>query len=101
MHFAALFSFLSTIAGPLVKQVLKALGIGMVSYFGLQLMLDQVKDYVTSSFSGLPADVVSILGLAKVDVAVNIMLAAVITRAVVSGMDKATGSITKLGSVKG
>lgn len=101
MHFTAIFAFLSTAVGPLVKQVLKALGIGMVSYVGLQLMVNQVKQYVTSSFAGLPSDVVSILGLAKIDVAVNIMLAAVITRAVVAGMDRASGSISKLGSVKG
>ncbi|WP_312723688.1 DUF2523 domain-containing protein [Stutzerimonas nitrititolerans] len=101
MHFAAIFSFLSTAVGPLVKQVLKALGIGMVSYVGLQIMVDQVRGYVTSNFAGLPSDVVAVLGLAKVDIAVNIVLAAVITRAIVAGMDKASGSITKLGSVKG
>ncbi|MHA5744524.1 DUF2523 family protein, partial [Pseudomonas aeruginosa] len=47
------------------------------------------------------ADYAAILGLAKVDVALNIVFAAVVARAVISGMDKASGSITKLGSVKG
>lgn len=100
MHFAAIFSFLSTIAAPLVKNVLVALGIGMVTFAGFQLMVNQAKSWVQSSFSGLPSDVIAILGLAKVDVAVNIVFAAVITRAVVAGMNKATGGISKLGSVK-
>ncbi|MEN1536649.1 DUF2523 family protein, partial [Pseudomonas aeruginosa] len=45
------------------------------------------------------ADVASILGLAKFDVAMNIIFAAVVAKAVISGMDKASGSITKIGSV--
>ncbi|MGJ6068917.1 hypothetical protein ACQKS7_32315 [Pseudomonas aeruginosa] len=46
--------------------------------------------------------IAAILGFqAKVDVALNIVFAAVVARAVISGMDKASGSITKLGSVKG
>ncbi|MFG4048396.1 DUF2523 family protein [Pseudomonas aeruginosa] len=41
----------------------------------------------------------AILGLAKFDVAMNIIFAAVVAKAVISGMDKASGSITKIGSV--
>lgn len=100
MHFAAIFSFLGTIAGPLVKRVLVALGIGMVTFAGFQLSVNAAKAYVQSNFSGLPSDVVHILGLLKVDVAINIVFAAVITRAVIAGMDKVTGGISKLGPVK-
>lgn len=100
MHFAAIFSFLATIAGPLVKRVLVALGIGMVTFAGFQLSVNAAKSYVQSNFSGLPSDVVHILGLLKVDVAINIVFAAVITRAVIAGMDKVTGGISKLGPVK-
>lgn len=100
MHFAAIFSFLTTIAGPLVKRVLAALGIGMVTFAGFQLTVEAAKNYVRSNFSGLPADVAHILGLLKVDVAINIVFAAVITRAVISGMDKVTGGISKMGPIK-
>lgn len=99
MHFAALFSFLSTIAGPLIKRVLTALGIGMLTFTGFQVSVNAAKAYVQSSFGGLPSDVVMILGLLKVDVAVNIVFAAVITRAVIAGMDNVTGGISKLGPV--
>lgn len=100
MHFVGLFSFLSTIAGPLVRKILTALGIGMLTFTGFQVSVTAAKNYVQSNFGGLPADVVHILGLMKFDVAVNIVFAAVITRAVISGMDKVTGGISKLGPVK-
>lgn len=100
MHFAALFTFLSSIVGPLVAKVLTGLGIGAVSYVGINLLLDQVKSFVVSQFGSAGQDVASILGLAKVDVAINIVFAAIIARALISGMNKSTGSITKIGSVK-
>lgn len=100
MHFAAIFSFLATVAGPLVKRVLLALGIGMLTFTGFQVSVTAAKSYVQSNFGGLPSDVVHILGLMKFDVAVNIVFAAVITRAVIAGMDKVTGGISKLGPVK-
>ncbi|MFX5926376.1 DUF2523 family protein, partial [Acinetobacter baumannii] len=43
--FVALFSFLSSIAGPLVAKVLISLGIGAVTYTGISLMIGQVKTY--------------------------------------------------------
>ncbi|MGU2531130.1 DUF2523 domain-containing protein, partial [Pseudomonas aeruginosa] len=98
--FVALFSFLSSIAGPLVAKVLISLGIGAVTYTGISLMISQIKTYAVSMFGSVGADYAAILGLAKVDVALNIVFAAVVARAVISGMDKASGSITKLGSVK-
>lgn len=100
MQFFAVFTFLSTILGPLVSKVLTALGLGAISYVGINLMLDQVKDYVISSFGGAAADTLLLLGLAKVDVAINIVLSAVTARAVYAGMSAASGSITKIGSTK-
>lgn len=99
MPFVAIFAFLSSIAGPLVARVLLSLGIGAVTISGMQLLINQAKQYVMSNFSGLPSDAVAIMGLAKVDVCINIMFAAVVTRAVVAGMNKATGSISKVGAV--
>lgn len=100
MHFVAIFRFLSTIVGPLVRRVLTALGIGMLTFAGFQVSVNAAKTYVQNNFSGLPSDVVQILGLLKFDIAVNIVFAAVITRAVIAGMDKVTGGISKLGPVK-
>lgn len=99
MQFVALFTFLSSIVGPLVAKVLTALGIGLVTYTGITLVMDQARDAIVSNMSATGAAYVAIFGLAKVDVAVNIMLGAVAARAALSGIDKASGSVTKIGSV--
>lgn len=98
MQFTALFAILSTIAGPLVKRVLVSLGIGAVSLVGVNVMLQGVTSFIKSQFGSVMPEVASILGLAKVDIAINIVLAAVATRALVAGMSK-SGSLEKLGSV--
>lgn len=96
MQFAYLFTFLTTVLGPLVMRVLTSLGIGSISYIGINLMLDQIKGYVISSFGSAGADTLGLLGLARVDIAVNIVLSAVTARAVLSGMQ--SGVIKKLGA---
>jgi len=40
MHFVAIMTFLSTAIVPLVKKVLSALGIGAVTYVGINFVLD-------------------------------------------------------------
>lgn len=97
--FLALFSFISAIAGPIVAKVLTSLGVGLVTYTGLTLLLDQAKDALISNISSTGAAYVALLGLAKLDVVINITLGAVTARATLAGIDKASGSITKLGSV--
>ncbi|PKM26728.1 MAG: hypothetical protein CVV09_04990 [Gammaproteobacteria bacterium HGW-Gammaproteobacteria-13] len=99
MPFVALFSFLSSIVGPLAAKILTAIGIGTISYVGINLMLAQVKDFIVSSFGSASQDILMIFGLAKVDVAINIVLAAITARALLSGLNSATGSISKLGSL--
>lgn len=46
-------------------------------------------DYITSNMSRGNIDIQMILGLAKVDVAINIMISAVTTRMIIAGLDKA------------
>ncbi|MGE9763349.1 DUF2523 domain-containing protein [Pseudomonas sp. PDM20] len=99
MQFVALFSFLSSIVGPLVAKVLTALGVGLVTYTGLTLVLDQARDAIVANISASGAAYVALFGLAKVDVAINIVLGAITARATLAGIDKASGSVTKLGSV--
>lgn len=99
MHFAYIFHFLVLIVGPLVKMVLRVLGFGFVTYFGINLIIDEAKNYIMSQTGQTSAVVLDILGLMKVDVAINIMLAAVVTRFVLAGLNKATD--TKRNSVWG
>lgn len=94
----AVFLFLSSIVGPLAAKILTALGIGAVTFVGITALLATVKSYLIGSMTGMPADVLAVLGLIKVDIAVNIMLSAVTARAALSGVN-ASGKKTSLGAV--
>ncbi len=95
----AIFLFLSSIVGPLVAKVLTSLGMGAISYVGITVLLSAVRTYLIGNVTGLPADVLAILGLAKLDVAVNIILSAVAARAALSGVNLSTGKKTAIGAV--
>ncbi|MFS2161110.1 DUF2523 domain-containing protein [Pseudomonas sp. Pseusp122] len=85
---ALLVSFFGEYIVSLGWKLLRGLGVGAVSYVGIQLVLDQAKQYAFSMLGSLPADWVGVLGLLKVDVCMNILFSAYVARAVLRGMDK-------------
>lgn len=95
----AIFLFLSSIVGPLAAKILTSLGIGAITYVGITALLASVKTYLLGSVTGMPADVLALFGLIKLDIAVNIMLSAVAARAALSGMNASTGKKTSLGHI--
>ena len=98
MHFYYLAMLFVTIAAPIVKMVIRALGVGVVTYYGINVILQQATDYIVSSMGNLSAALQMVMGLAKIDVAINIYLAAVTTRLVLAGMDKVSGKLAKMRS---
>lgn len=99
MHFYYLAILFLTIVTPIVKMALKALGIGVVAYVGINLVIDQAKDYVLSNVGNAAPAIQMILGLAKIDVAINMYFAAIVTRMVLTGLNKLADRKTKLGNV--
>jgi hypothetical protein len=95
----AIFLFLSSIVGPLAAKILTSLGIGAVTYVGITALLATVRSELLGSVTGMPADVLMLFGLIKLDIAINIMLSAVAARAALSGMNSATGKKTGLGHI--
>ncbi|WP_313465112.1 DUF2523 domain-containing protein [Pseudomonas nitroreducens] len=91
MQFVFLFQLLVMIVGPLVKMVMRALGVGVVAYVGSNLLLDGLRSFVQSKMGNVGVAIQQILGLANTDVCINMFLAAVVTRMVLTGMDKASG----------
>jgi hypothetical protein len=90
MHFFYLAQLFLIIVVPIITKALKALGIGVVSYVGINFVMDQIRSYIVTQVSGNASIVIqSILGLAGFDIAINMYLAAVTTRMVLSGMNKA------------
>jgi hypothetical protein len=74
---------------PLINFAFRLIGIGFVSYVGYNVLLEQVTDYITSRMGETTMVIQQILGLAKIDIAINIFLAAVTTRLVIAGLNKA------------
>ena len=87
-HIALLISIIIV---PIIQKLLKALGIGVVSYIGNNLVLEQAASYNQSQLGQSTVLMQHMLGVAKNDIAINIYLAAITTRAVLSGMNKLSG----------
>jgi len=88
MYYAFLGMMLLDIVGRLISTGLRYLSIGAVSYYGVNFVVGELKDYIISNFVSAPTLVLHILGLLKVDIAINIILSAVTTRMVLAGIDK-------------
>jgi hypothetical protein len=99
MHFYYLAMLAVMIVKPLVMMVLRVLGIGMVSYLGINFVIGQAKDYMLANMGNVAQSIQMILGLAKIDVALNMYFAAITTRLVLVGIDKLADRRTKLGNV--
>ncbi|KQW13131.1 DUF2523 domain-containing protein [Pseudomonas sp. Root401] len=95
MPFALISALVASLV-PLAKMVLKALGVGVVSYVGINLVLTEATDVIMVNILGLPVEIQQILGLLKVDVAINIILSAITTKLTLNGINKITDSKSKL-----
>lgn len=94
--FPLIARFLALVVSGLVFRALSSLGFAYITYTGLSSVVDTIKSYTIGLFSAVPADVVQILGLAKIDVAFNIMISAVIARLALAGMDRVSGTLTAM-----
>ncbi|HBW09358.1 DUF2523 domain-containing protein [Stutzerimonas kunmingensis] len=90
MQFLFIVQMLVIILGPLVKMVLKILGFGFVTYVGFNMIIGQAQDYLFGLMGDVGPVIQGILGLAKFDVVVNLYFAAISTRFMLAGIDKAT-----------
>lgn len=81
-------------AGTLVGRVLVSLGIGYVTYTGVDASFAWVKTQFLTGVSGLPPATVQIMGLMKIGVCVSMLLSALMARMVLAGLT--SGSIKKM-----
>lgn len=81
--------FIFFLLGPLVKKLFAMIGVGFVSYIGINALTSSVFEYATANMGQAAVAVQSILGLAKIDVAMNIYLSAVTARFVIAGVNAA------------
>ncbi|WP_064608540.1 DUF2523 domain-containing protein [Photobacterium sp. J15] len=93
---ARVLSFLFLTVIPVMPQLISAiasrvaisLGFGTVAYSGMSVIFDKLIAEISSSTSGLPANVVSMIALVGVPDAMNIMFSAGFTLLVFKGMSR-------------
>lgn len=86
----ALIGGLISAMGTLVGRVLVSLGIGYVTYSGLNASLDWLRAQIAGSFAGFSADAMSVLSALQVGAGVSVVLSALAARLVVSGLTSDT-----------
>lgn len=90
---AALVGGLVQVAGTLVGRVLLSLGIGYVTFTGVDTSLSWASSQFVTAMSGLPAATVQLAGLLKVGTCVSMLLSAVAARLLLGGLT--SGALTK------
>lgn len=73
-------NFLMALIGPLAKKLLISLGFALVSYAALISAVNAAIAAVKLSYSGISADVLSLIELAAVDNGIGIILGAIVAR---------------------
>ena len=83
---AAIGGMLISLVGSLVGRVLIALGISVITYTGLSASLDWMLSQAIAAFSGLPADIFSLLAYMKIGVCISIVTSAISARMLINGI---------------
>jgi Protein of unknown function (DUF2523) len=91
---AFFFPALASAAGPIAKQVLASLGVGVITYAGLSLLVDNITASVQANYGMLPSSAAAIADLLGVGAAFGIILGAIVARVSYA----AIGKIGKLSS---
>lgn len=73
-------SWLLSIAGPIVVKALTYLGLTLVTYQGVDVVFDTLKNHALSSWSALPVAVLQLASLAGVGQALGIVFGAFAAR---------------------
>jgi len=81
------------VAGSLAVQVLVGLGMGVVTYTGVDLTFAYLKGQAIANFAGLPADLVQLLGFMKVGNAISVVSSAYMARLTMTTVRTAAGAL--------
>ena len=86
----ALGTLLVNIAGSVAGKVLIGLGIGVVTYTGINASLAFLKSQAVSAFQQLPPEVFGMLGTLRVGQCISIVTSAIVARSVINGVQSDT-----------
>ncbi|MEQ1915404.1 MAG: DUF2523 domain-containing protein [Gallionella sp.] len=80
--------YLASVAAPIAQRVLIGLGIGTITYIGLDAAFTTVKDGVVNNWGQVPQGALAVLTAAGVGQAVGIVLGAIAARVVMIQVKK-------------
>jgi hypothetical protein len=86
----ALGSLLLQLAGSLAGRVLIGLGIGVVTYTGINSSLEWLKTQAVTQLVGLSPEVLMFLGVLRVGSCISIVTSAIVARSVINGVQSDT-----------
>ena len=90
---ALLAGVLAWLTPYLVRAVLVGLGIGLVSYVGIDAGMSALEGYVRGTLTGLPANMLSIVALTRLDDAATVVMSAISGRI---ALNLTTGAVSKV-----
>lgn len=73
---AFLGTFFAASLRGIVARVLATLGLGLVSYVGVSVAVDNAKALIHSHVGGMPSDMLNLMGLAGLDVFLSLIVSA-------------------------
>lgn len=76
------------LVAPLVRRILIALGVGLISYGGLALLATEIRDRVLANLSGLTGDAYAVVAMSGAFEAVGILLGALAARAALMAVER-------------
>jgi len=77
----------------LIAAILKAFGVSVLTFVGMDIAIDQAHNLIKTNLLGMPATAMAFVGLLKFDVAVEIIFAAIAGRLTLNAL---SGSFKKL-----
>ncbi|PJI98094.1 uncharacterized protein DUF2523 [Acidovorax sp. 69] len=87
MGFAQL---IMAMVSPIIARIFVTLGLSLVSFVGMDLLMDQVIATAQNAWGGLPAGILQLAGLAGVGQALSIIFGAIMTRVLIWNLSKTT-----------
>ncbi|PTU69233.1 DUF2523 domain-containing protein [Chromobacterium haemolyticum] len=80
---------ITALLDSVIARILSALGVGSVTFFGVNFVMSKVRSALMGMTSGFGSDAMNILGMSGLGVCISIILSAFTIRMTLNGIDKA------------
>jgi putative Mn2+ efflux pump MntP len=83
-------TFILALVQPIIARIFVALGFSLVSFVGMDLLMDGLSQQVQGAWGGLPSNLIGLAGLAGIGEALSIVLGAIATRVMIWQLARST-----------